>query len=81
MADVRFWHKADIVTRPIHVCFWGQSGHRSGIPKCLLLTQSGHREWTPAGRVFDLDQSTKHDPAVEIMGCACKGVATLIAET
>jgi hypothetical protein len=21
--DVRFWHKADIPTRSINVCFWG----------------------------------------------------------
>ena len=25
--DVRFWHKADIPTRSIDVCFEGKSGH------------------------------------------------------
>jgi hypothetical protein len=26
-SDVRYWHKADILTRLADVRFWGQSGH------------------------------------------------------
>jgi putative tryptophan/tyrosine transport system substrate-binding protein len=30
------------------VCFWGQSGHRSDFVECLLLTPSGHGEYSVA---------------------------------
>ena len=43
-ADVRFWHKADITSVPIHVRFWGQSGHCLPTPRCPLITQSGHQQ-------------------------------------
>jgi hypothetical protein len=40
--DVCFWHLADILATLSDVRFRGYSGHRSGYPECLLLTQSGH---------------------------------------
>jgi hypothetical protein len=40
--NVRFWHLADITAVLIHVRFRGQSGHWLEMPRCLLLTQSGH---------------------------------------
>ena len=44
MANVCFWHKADIPITPMNVRFWGNSGHRLDAPQCPLLTQSGHCE-------------------------------------
>ena len=35
-----FWHLADIRLCTAHVCFRGQSGHRSRIGKCPLMTQA-----------------------------------------
>ena len=42
LADVRYWHKADIGLCAAHVRFWGKSEHALSHRKCLLLTQSGH---------------------------------------
>jgi hypothetical protein len=36
----------------IHVRFWGQSGRRPEVTKCLLLTQSGHSRAANASRHF-----------------------------
>ena len=40
IVDLRYWHKADIAVPSINVRFWGNSGHRSRIAKCLLLNQA-----------------------------------------
>ena len=61
-ANVRYWHLADIPSCTAHVRFWGQSGHRSRIAKCPLMTpkrtfnclQIGH--WM--GSAFANDAST-----------------------
>jgi len=37
-----YWPIADIEFASPNVCFRGQSGHRSDIRKCPLMTQSGH---------------------------------------
>ena len=42
LADVRYWHLADMPFCAAHVRFSGQSGHGVLHRKCLLLTQSGH---------------------------------------
>ena len=42
--NVRYWHKADMSCCTAHVCFRGQSGHAFLHCKCLLMTQSGHRQ-------------------------------------
>src|SRR6516164_1299006 len=36
--NVRFWHKTDMAIALNDVRFWGQSGHRSDVTKCPLLT-------------------------------------------
>jgi len=41
-ANVRYWHKADITIVFSDVGFRRQSGHWTGAPRCLLMTQSGH---------------------------------------
>ena len=41
--NVRFWHKADMLSCTAHVRYWGQSGHAILHCKCPLMTQSGHR--------------------------------------
>ena len=45
MANVRFWHEADILTVGANVGFRGNSGHDVVEPECPFLTQSGH--WQP----------------------------------
>ncbi|MFZ3248029.1 MAG: hypothetical protein WA214_03990, partial [Pseudolabrys sp.] len=40
--NVRYWHKADIPGPAVDVRYWGQSGHRTDLSSCLLLTQSKH---------------------------------------
>jgi hypothetical protein len=44
--NVRFWHKTDMAIALNDVRFWGQSGHRSDVTKCPLLTQSGHERFS-----------------------------------
>src|SRR6516164_6729661 len=39
LANVRFWHKADIQFAPTNVRFRGKSGHRLDVSKCLLMTR------------------------------------------
>jgi hypothetical protein len=41
-ANVRLWHKADMLDALANVRFWGQSGHDADVTRCLLMTQSGH---------------------------------------
>ena len=41
MENVRLWHKADIRRVPVHVRYWGNSGHRDCAAECPVLTQSG----------------------------------------
>src|SRR5262249_28737146 len=48
---VRYWHKADMPTRSIDVCFWGESGHHADIPRCPLLIQSGRERLVVRGAV------------------------------
>jgi hypothetical protein len=55
IADVRFWHKADIRGHSTDVRFWVNSGHQRATIQCLLLTQNGHqptRRLTPSGTLM-----------------------------
>jgi hypothetical protein len=40
LADVRYWHKADIGLCAAHVRFRGQSGHALLHCTCMLLTKA-----------------------------------------
>ena len=40
--NVRCWHLTDNQTVPAFVRYWSNSGHRSRIAKCPLMTRSGH---------------------------------------
>jgi hypothetical protein len=42
--NVRYWHKADIGSRGLNVCFGGKAGISGPGDQCLLLTQSGHAQ-------------------------------------
>ena len=45
LADVCFWHKADIGTLTLrHVCFTPKSGHWNSVAKCLLCAKSGREQ-------------------------------------
>src|SRR5262245_23313570 len=37
---VCYWHLADILFTLANVCFWVESGHRSRIAECLLMTKA-----------------------------------------
>ena len=47
LADVRYWHKADMPSCTAHVRYWGQSGHALLHCTCPLMTQSGHGRGLP----------------------------------
>ena len=49
--DVRFWHKADMPSCTAYVRFWGKSGHDVLHCTCLLLTHSGHVQWSELGKI------------------------------
>ena len=40
-ADVRLWHKADMLNALTNVRFLGQSGHDANGPLCRLMTHNG----------------------------------------
>jgi len=42
VADVRYWHLADILAVRWNDRFWGQSGLDLDIVECPFMTQSGH---------------------------------------
>jgi hypothetical protein len=41
VANVRYWHVANVPVAPTNVCFEGKNGHDAVVTRCLLLTQSG----------------------------------------
>jgi hypothetical protein len=41
IANVCFWHKADMLNAPTNVRFEGNNGHDAEGTRCLLMTQSG----------------------------------------
>jgi hypothetical protein len=40
--DVRYWHKAAMLTALTNVRFEGNHGHDADVTRCLLMTHSGH---------------------------------------
>ena len=40
MADVRLWHKTDMLNALMNVRFEGNNGHDAGAMRCLLMTQT-----------------------------------------
>jgi len=42
IANVCYWHIADVPLALTNVCFDGKNGHDANGPLCLLMTQSGH---------------------------------------
>jgi hypothetical protein len=53
VANVRYWHKADIGLRGLNVSFGGKAGIIPTWRSCLLLTQSGHGRCTDLMTVLD----------------------------
>ena len=43
LADVRYWHKADMAMALRNVCYRGNSGHGTDIAERPLVTRTGHR--------------------------------------
>jgi hypothetical protein len=44
-----FWHKADVQTALMDVCFQGNNGHDADVTRCLLMT---HRRYDHAAGLF-----------------------------